>query len=177
MNSTTSVLHIGDIVSLYTEGPDSGFLSTLGYQDFNHWKVNINNTLYDCIYTTCVSWYLNNINTLYCSDWSTIDVWYSLQLEIWIIPPRSFEVTKCLAEIAQLVLFMDFQYFLPLIIITCFKYSCCILIMLFLHLDCLFKICPMNRYSAQKQFWKSAKPMLSTARDTVLLTKLHVSIK
>jgi len=54
--------------------------------------------------------------------------------------------------------------------VQCLNHSC------LFFADCLFKICPLSRYSAQKQFWKSVRQSASSVSSAALLNKLSVCI-
>ncbi|KAM7404201.1 hypothetical protein PAMP_011568 [Pampus punctatissimus] len=137
-DSASSLLHIGDIVSLYAEGSVNGFISTLGTMCM---RVEVKCTtrshcglcrgnegapaLLLCVYETT----LNEPQKRWLVDDRCVVEPAAGDLEN---PPKKFR-------------------------------------------DCLFKVCPMSRYSAQKQFWKAkqAKHEKDKIADVVLLQKLQ----
>lgn len=145
MSQQTSFLHIGDIISLYAEGNVNGFISTLGLVALDFLQGD--RTLLN-LFFLC----------------SLIDDRCVVQPSAGDLsnPPKKFRGNTIVSAKNKVI------SLLPNGIIGLNLCFCWLL-------DCLFKICPMNRYSAQKQFWKAAKPTTS-ATDAVLLKKLHVSL-
>ncbi|KOX73812.1 Inositol 1,4,5-trisphosphate receptor [Melipona quadrifasciata] len=156
---SASFLHLGDIVSLYAEGSVSGFLSTLGY-DSVRFRIKIQ-LLCTCPFLFVQNSELTNIGTLQICN--------GVRLRI-----NSSNHRVTYSNVAKLITVMDMMSRCRLVDDRCVvcpeagdlsnppkKFR-----------DCLFKICPMNRYSAQKQFWKAAKQSAS-GTDAVLLKRLH----
>lgn len=96
-----------------------------------------------------------------------------LKLVISALHPTSLEVS--FTPPAHQLSF-TFSYFLSVSQSVCLTHSLTLLmiiifVILFLA-DCLFRICPLNRYAAQKRFWRAVRTPASSA-DTPLLQKLH----
>ncbi|KAF3828965.1 hypothetical protein GH733_003229 [Mirounga leonina] len=156
----SSFLHIGDICSLYAEGSTNGFISTLGLVD-------------DRCVVQPEAGDLNNPPKKFRGDEksSDVDEFSHFSPLANVVPLGSTSVHGRSSQFSVKIRQMDGNS--QALLWGQMGTQLGLGLQRPLDYDCLFKLCPMNRYSAQKQFWKAAKPGANSTTDAVLLNKLH----